>query len=100
MKVGKTQKRIMAMIASEYIDVINDGKVSRKNQCRIAYQFVPFFLKQYKGMPKPQRIDLDGISVESADSEWIADNINLKEIIDIFSDGCDKNKVSEEEKKS
>ena len=81
-------------------EVLDNGDLTNATQTRLSYKYAPFFLKEHEGMPPIKRIELDGIPVESADAEWIADNIDLQEIVEIFSKGCEVNNATSLEKKS
>lgn len=103
--VGKTQKRIVTYAICALNDIRGLGAAagSQANTLELAkasYTYGPFFLKAYPGMPKPSLIDYDGIPVPCADIEWVANNIDAEEMLQIFVDGISLNTVDNAEKKS
>ena len=107
MKVGKTQKRILMLIDAEKCDAIDDNQLladgvtlNNVTATRLIYKYIPYFLKEYEGMPKLYQFSLDGIMVEKASPLWIANNIDITEAAQIFTDGLKENELQEDEKKN
>ena len=107
MKVGKTQKRIMMLIEAEKCDAIDKGKVledgvtiDNVTATNLIYKYIPYFLKEYEGMPPLYKLNLNGIEVEQASPLWIANNIDIVEASKIFQEGIEANTLQVDEKKN
>ena len=96
----------MAYIKADFQTAIDrgetnkDGDLSIEAITKIAYRYAPFFLIEYDGMPPAQMVDYEGVPVRMASPEWIAENIDLEDIMIIFQQGFEKNQLSEKEKKN
>ena len=96
--IGKVSKKVFAMFMCNYAECDTAEKY-----IATAYNYVAFFLKSATvgGVKMPEPIsESDGrTTVKHADYEWIADNIDGTDMMELVKECVEYNTVSEDDKK-